>query len=168
MEIAGTAAKATATTLRARCDPGRAICGRTLIVAVPTVLHPFPDVAVHVMKAERICRKLPDWGGVLPLVPAFRLSARIAKIRILVARLVTPPIAFARRRRTRHAPRRVFPLRFAQQPVRLSSPARQPRHIFFGVVPRYIDHWATAFAPACIARAPIASAAAGSHAGAPL
>src|SRR5262249_17315535 len=69
---------------------------------------------------------------------------------------------------TRHAPRRVFPLRFAQQPVRLASRARQPRHIFFGVVPRYIGHWATAFAPARFARALVAGAAAGSHAGVPL
>ena len=51
----GTAAKDPATlTLGARCRPCGAVRWRTLIGAVPTVLNPFQDVAMHVVQAKRI------------------------------------------------------------------------------------------------------------------
>ncbi len=34
--------------------PGRPIPRRTLVIVVPTVLDPFPDIAMHVEQAEGI------------------------------------------------------------------------------------------------------------------
>ena len=38
----------------AACSPRRAVCRRSVIIVVITVLDPLPDIAVHVMEAELV------------------------------------------------------------------------------------------------------------------
>src|SRR4051812_43440567 len=61
--------------------PGAAVWRRrSAIVGMPGIRHPFPDIAVHVVKIECIWRKLSHWGRVNPLVTALGLAAAVCAI----------------------------------------------------------------------------------------
>ena len=47
-------------------NPGRTVRGCPFVVSVQTILDPFPDVAVHIVEAERIGSKRADGSGLHP------------------------------------------------------------------------------------------------------
>ncbi len=62
----GTAAKDTETT---RCIRNRAsIRRRTIVAFLVTVLHPFQDVAMHVVEAKSVRSVLADWNRFIAVI----------------------------------------------------------------------------------------------------
>ena len=86
-----------------------------IVVVVPAILRPLPNIAMHVMDFEFVGRKAADRCCVYPLiatnskpVAAFVFPV-IGKI---VARLIAPPVF-----RHRSCAGHIFPFRFAQQTI---------------------------------------------------
>ena len=104
----GTAANDTAATVTS--PPRRAVRGCTLVAVVEAILHPFPDVAVHVVEAERIGGERADRRRLL-VVP---LAAAAVAVGVALADLVAPGIG-----RLGAGARGIFPFRLGQQPVGL-------------------------------------------------
>ena len=73
-------------------NPSRAVRRRSIVVALITVFDPFPNVAMHVVQAERIGSKRADWCG-LNVLP---LAAATAAICISLSDLVAPGIGGVR------------------------------------------------------------------------
>src|SRR5271166_1353596 len=69
-------------------DPRRAVDRCTLVVPVPTILHPLIDVASHIMKAERVWPKASDLQRLRRIV---RCGASLAVGQIR-SKLIAPPI----------------------------------------------------------------------------
>src|SRR5262245_7996141 len=84
--VPATATGDTATAI-AGC-PYRAIRRRPVVVAMPTILDPFPDIAVHVVETERIGGERADRGG-LSTVP---LAAAAVAVGVAFADLLAPGI----------------------------------------------------------------------------
>src|SRR5688572_27117057 len=89
---------------------GGAVRGSMGAVGFETILHPFEDVAVHVVEPESVRRERPCWRGAIePDVSAFGFTAQTrastAEISVVVIELRAPWI---RRRGARS--RRVLPL----------------------------------------------------------
>src|SRR5687767_12336438 len=107
---------------------------------MPAILDPLPDVAMHVMKAKRICIERADGRGLL-CVP---LTAAAIAIRAACADLIAPSVL-----RLFAGARRKLPLRLGQQSIGLAGLARQPRQVLGGdVIPRNVDCGPPAAAPA--------------------
>jgi len=102
----GTAAKDTVVAI-ALIYPGRAVFRCPFVVGVQTILDPFPDIAVHIVKAELIGRKRADWSG-----PAVPLAAASVAVGVAFADLVAPRID-----RRRAGTSRILPFGFGEQPV---------------------------------------------------
>jgi hypothetical protein len=49
----------------------------------------------------------------------------------------------------------------SEKPIWLASLLGEPRHVTFGVIPQYVDHWTVAAAPAIIQRPYFVAAAIG-------
>src|SRR5438105_3512472 len=89
-----------------------------VVVALIVIGAPFPDVAVHVIEAERIGRVGADLGGALQVGSALRHAVGIVAVKIRFSR------GNGHAARERHGQSRaagVFPLGFGGQAV---SPAR--------------------------------------------
>src|SRR5262249_42691014 len=81
----GTAANDTVVAI-ASCYPSCAVLGCPFVVGVQTIFDPFPDVAVHVVEAERVGCKRADRSS-LPAVP---LAAAAVAVSIVFADFVAP------------------------------------------------------------------------------
>src|SRR5262245_50061073 len=68
--------------------PSRAVRRRSIVVALIAVFDPFPNVAMHVVQAERIGSKRADWCG-LNILP---LAAATAAVCISLSDLIAPGI----------------------------------------------------------------------------
>ena len=73
-------------------EPSRAVRRRSIVVALIAVFDPFPNVAMHVVQAERIGGKRADWCS-LNILP---LAAATAAICISLSDLVAPGIGGVR------------------------------------------------------------------------
>src|SRR5262245_8557497 len=145
------------------CEPGRAIGRRALVIGVPTVLHPFVDVAVDPIESPGIrCEGFHCHGSLSVLSLA---SATICEAPIIIGLFGgdrgSPP---ERSRRTGAG--HVFSFRLAEQPIRPTGFFRNPPRVSSGVLPPEIDNGQAAAPPATIRRA-IVLAAAGGDAGIP-
>src|ERR1700722_2505201 len=78
----GAAAKDTA--LAVSHGPSRAVCRRALIIVVPAILHPFPDVAVDLVKPPLIGLEGVDLEGPLPV---FALRSLVVGSGAVIVRL---------------------------------------------------------------------------------
>jgi hypothetical protein len=106
--------------------PRRAVLRCPLIICVIRILHPLPDVTVHVIEPKLICRKRADRRRLL-VVPS---AAATIAVGVVFANLVTPSIG-----RLRSPARRIFELGLGEQPVRLASHPRQPYGVMPGIIP---------------------------------
>ena len=111
--------------------PRRTIRGRPAVALVVAILDPFPDIAVHVVEAERIGRERADRGG----LPASHWLPQPLQLALPLP--ISSPQEYAV---VRAGARRVFPFGLGQQPVGLAGHAGQPGHILLGVVPAHVDH----------------------------
>ena len=66
----GTAAKDTAIAI-ITSSSRRAVVWRSDIVVLVAILNPLPDIAVHIVHAEGVCRKAADRRRIHPLVRRF-------------------------------------------------------------------------------------------------
>src|SRR5262249_60344422 len=73
-------------------NPSRAVRWRSIVIALIAVFDPFPNVAMHVVQAERIGSKRANWCG-LNILP---LAAATAAICISLSNLVAPRIGGVR------------------------------------------------------------------------
>jgi hypothetical protein len=58
--------------------PGRSVRWRTFVGIVPNIFAPLPDIAVHVVKAERIRFELPN--GRQPFLHSAKAESGVAAI----------------------------------------------------------------------------------------
>src|SRR5262249_31361953 len=107
----------------------RSIRWRLIVVAFIAVLHPFPNIAVHIVEAESIGLFLANgmW-----LAAGVRVAPGIFAERRYI---VSERIACRGSR-----PCRVLPFGLGQQPIGLAGDSRKPRNIADGVVPTDINH----------------------------
>src|SRR5262249_57726805 len=70
-----------------------AVRWRSIVMAMIAIFDPFPNVAIHVVQAERVGRKRADWCGFSLIRP---LTAATAAICISVSDLVAPWIGGVR------------------------------------------------------------------------
>ena len=110
---------------RARQDNGGAIGRRAYVVTVITILRPFLDVSVNVVKAKRVRLKGADVNRML--LPRF--PAKVNGIRIGV-RLCSAQRSAGRVRCRCASSRGILPFGFGEQPIGLACLARQPRDVF--------------------------------------
>src|SRR5207302_5020529 len=103
---------------------------RTVVVLVPAILDPLPDVAVHVVKPQRVRLKRSN-GSRLLEIPS---TAAAVAIGVAHARIVAPGIAGIGA-----SPRGVLPFGLCQKPVLLASQLREPAYILLGVAPAHVD-----------------------------
>src|SRR6266540_1705359 len=96
----------------AGANPSRAVRRRSIVIALIAILDPFPNVAIHVVQAERIGRKRADWCSFI-IGP---LAAATAAICISVSDLVAPGIGGVRTGACR-----VLPFGLGEKPVGLAS-----------------------------------------------
>src|SRR5262245_9427007 len=89
-------------------DPGRAVVRCAVVIGMQTILDPLPDVAVHVVEAERVGRKRADRRG----LAAVKIAAAAVAVGVVFAELVAPRIG-----RRRAGARRILPFGFGEQPV---------------------------------------------------
>ena len=107
--------------------PGAAIRRGALIrIAVPAVLNPFVDVAMHVVKTPGVGWERADRRGI-----GIPVTATVFKAIGAIGSCIVAP----EKRRLRARPCGILPLRLARYPVFLTGTARQPRHIGLRVVP---------------------------------
>ncbi|KAF1852280.1 hypothetical protein Lal_00013676 [Lupinus albus] len=120
-----------------RTDP----CGSAVGGAV---LHPLPDIAQHVVKAEAVGAVAADRRGEqgavaavchLPVDEAV-LGRQVGDVRRIASpgRIVPPPA-----RGSGTGAGGIFPFRPRQQAIALAGPAAEPVHIGLGVVPAHTD-----------------------------
>ena len=88
-----------------------------VVVTVPAILHPFPDVAGHVVQPETVRGERPDRRRLPPAVGGTRTVGILGPILDAVA-----PEPGCRR----PGPRGVLPLRLARQPIALARLPAQP------------------------------------------
>src|SRR5262249_5114674 len=120
-------------------EPHGAVNRRTLIVRMIRVLNPLRHVPMHVVETPGVGLERPNLSRLVGLV------VRLAVLRLALSDRVTEGVP-------RHRPRsrRVFPFRFAQEPVGLPRLAREPADILLRIVPGHADHRPTASPPALI------------------
>src|SRR6516164_310555 len=99
------------------CTP---VVGRALVPRVPAVLDPLPNIAVHVLHAPGVRRKLANRRSLFGSPPAVGSRPSVVD--------------------RRPGARGVFPFGLARQPTDLPHPAAQPRDIDLHVLPRDVDH----------------------------
>src|SRR5258708_124226 len=87
-------------------DPCGAVCRGAGVATVVAILHPLPDVAMHVVETKRIGLERSNRGG-LPGVP---FAAAAKAIGVALADLVAPRVG-----RGGAGARRVFPFGFGEQ-----------------------------------------------------
>src|SRR5580704_7376393 len=97
---------------------------------MPSILDPLPDVALHVVKPERVRLERADRRRLSEIPPA---STAVA-VGFAVAGTVAPGIAG-----DSAGARGVFPLRLRQKPVGLACDPREPRGVLLGVIPTHVD-----------------------------
>src|SRR5262245_43776236 len=107
-----------------------AVRGRALVVRIPAVLHPLPDVADHIVQAEAVRVEAADRRGLFA-APA---AAGTVEIGAVGARRVAPGIP-----RGRSSAGRVFPLGFREEPIGSAGLLGEPRYIGLGVLPAHVD-----------------------------
>jgi hypothetical protein len=112
--------------------PGAAVIWRPLVVVVPAVLDPLPDIAMHVVEAPLVGRVRADLDG---------LSDILAEVGVVVRDPGANVIS-----RCRSGPAGIFPLGLAEEAIAMAGLAAQPTQIALDVVPTYIDDGS--FAPA--------------------
>ena len=127
-----TTAKHSKTAARGAARDGDRCVSAPLVIVLPAVLDPLPDITQHVIEPIRIGRKTAHRrrAFIVPLGPATVTQ------RVSASDLVTPPIL-----RCRPATRCVFPLRLGQEPVTVSGLKRQPFDIGLRVFPSDLHHW---------------------------
>src|SRR5215831_33020 len=108
-------------------SPHRTILRCALVIRMPAILAPLPNISMHVLKAKRIGGKRADRRRRTPVPPA---AAAVA-IWPSVADFIAPLIG-----RIAARTRRIFPLGFGEQSIGLPGHLREPGHIF---VPRRTD-----------------------------
>ena len=138
-----------------------------MIIRVPVVLAPFPDISEHVVKAPPVGGIRTDQLRSAKRRPtgvrrAIRASSAVVACFAAVD-LIAPGIGC---RRTRS--RGVFPFRLGEQPVSLSGLARKPRYVIFRVIPGNVDDGSPTSTPPLVRRSAIVNAAATPYAGIPL
>jgi len=111
---------------------------------VPSVLAPFPDIAVHVVEAEGIGREGAYRGGFLAVFA--RRRAVVAVVAVEVG-LVRADACSEVEGGAGAGTAGVFPFRFAGQPVGVAALPTQPGAIGLGLVPGHIDQRHPASAP---------------------
>ena len=135
--------KATTSTSRPRAT----VRWRSHVAAVPAVLHPLPNIPMHVMKPKRIRRERAHRHRPLPVPALATGSVPVAPIVVRLLRRYRP----ARMKRARRTcPRHVLPLRLAQQPILLASLSRQPANVLLRVLPTHVDDRASPPTPTTV------------------
>src|SRR6266511_720004 len=104
----------------AGANPSRAVRRRSIVIALIAILDPFPNVAMHVVQAERIGSKSAYWCGSVILPRAVAPAA----ICFSISDLVAPGIGGART-----GARRVLPFGLGEKPIRFASHFREPCHV---------------------------------------
>src|SRR5262249_33661991 len=122
----------------AGCRPWRTVWRRSLVIAVIAILDPFPEVAVHVVEAERVGEERADWRR----LPAIPLTAAAVAVGVPVPDLVAPGIG-----RAGTGARGVFPFGLGEQPVGPAGHSGKPCHILLGIVPIDAAQWLPTASP---------------------
>src|SRR5262245_14226773 len=94
----------------------RAVRRRFIVIALIAILDPFPNVAIHVVQAERIGRNRGDWCGFWVLFIICPMAAATAAICVSVSDLVAPRVGGVRTGACR-----VLPFGLREKPVGLAS-----------------------------------------------
>src|SRR5215831_13118065 len=94
----------------------RAVRRRFIVIALIAILDPFPNVATHVVQAERIGKKPADWCGFWVFFLIRPLAAATAAICVSVSDLVAPRVGGVRTGACR-----VLPFGLGEKPVGLAS-----------------------------------------------
>lgn len=127
--------------------PDRTIRGRTVVVVVPSILAPFPDVAVHLVQPEGVGRECAHRHG-LPSV--FALGRAVVGGVAVEVGLVSGDARVEVERRAGARPAGVFPFRLAGQPIGPPRLFAQPGAVGFGIVPGDVDDRPVASTPALV------------------
>ena len=101
-----------------------------LVINVPAILDPLPNIPVNVMQTERIRTETPDRRRalIIPTAPA------VTAVRKVPTDIVAPVIPSRR-----PGPGNILPLGLAQQAVSLASFPRQPTDIRLRVLPTHAN-----------------------------
>ncbi len=83
--------------------PRGTVCRRTGVIAVPTILAPFADIAVHVVELKGIGWIGADWRRAIPVS---------IEVGVCGPELIAEGVA-----RRGSCSARIFPFRFGQEPV---------------------------------------------------
>src|SRR5215203_1822520 len=94
---------------------------------MPTVLYPFPYVAMHIEQTPTIGRIFTNLT---------RSSDLIAKVRFACSSYIAPG-----ERRLYTCPTCILPFGFTWQPVRFSCLLREPSTIGTRIMPGYVNYW---------------------------
>ena len=97
---------------------------------MPTILHPFPDIAAQVMELKPIRPFCPDLGRAsIRIISGHRVLLNLRFLGCPCPHLLLCSTAC-----------RIFPFRFGRQSIALASFSGQPGCIILRIVPRHIDH----------------------------
>ena len=119
-------------------NPGGTIVGRLIIIIMPVIEAPFPDIAMDVKETEWIGGKSIHRRSLL----SAPLAAAVNKISLIITRFVAPPIAAGG-----SGPRRIFPLRLAGQAIIAAGLFAQPLAVGCGIFPGHVDYRAVVPSP---------------------
>ena len=95
-----------------------------LVIIVPGIFDPFPNVAMHVVKAKGVARKLAHRGGIIPLVASLLLALTTLVCTVVGKRVigyVTPWVIRMGCLGIGHGASCIFPFGLAQQAIRLAG-----------------------------------------------
>src|SRR5260221_4289040 len=126
-------------------QPCGAVRGGARVARIPAVLGPLPGVAEHVVEPEPVGRKAARRRGEVIAVGAFVLLAEAPGLEAALVGHVGEPaglggvVAPVARGNAARA-RRVFPFRFARQPVAPTGLFREPLRIGARIVPADAQH----------------------------
>src|SRR5215831_9822651 len=110
---------------------------------MPTVFHPLPNVAMHIMKAESVRPERSNWCGLQS-----PCAAAVAAVGVISAKFIAPGKAGVRA-----SPRSVFPFSLCQETILLPGQAGQPTHILLNIFPTDVDDRHISLTP-CVACSP--------------
>ncbi len=129
--------------------PGRAVRRCTLIGVVPAILHPLPNIAVHVAQTPPVRRvQLLDTNRALPIDP-FRTRAVSGRCHCSLPDRSRSSRQTRTASSSRPAPRTPIPPRRQAIGIAVHLPV-QPGDVLLRVVPRDVDHRPGATAPASV------------------
>jgi len=123
-----------------------------LIVPVPAILDPLPDIAGDLMEPPGIGRQTADRDCPFPENPGLGPAVIVIVAVALVVGLVGVDAVAGPERGPGAGPGGVLPLGLGGQPVGLAGLDAQPGRIFRGVVPGDVDYRPLVPPPALIPR----------------